>query len=219
MSTCTVEFDSRSTSIDQIITQIVADEELHGRWLNTLSYMENCGARQMAACEHPTLVKEEMLKHAAEEFRHAYFFKCQIAKVCKLEFESYQVDQLLGGYASLHYLPLLDLRICRYLKHSCGLQGGALREAAYALVSYAIERRAEELYPCYQGHLERIGLPLSIKGIIREEAHHLEEMIELIDELPDGWKHAEAACMIEGEICDRWINNLIENFPVNSSNS
>ena len=52
----------------------------HAKWLNTLSFLENCGARKIAACEHPTLVKEEMLKHAAEEFRHAHHLKRQIDK-------------------------------------------------------------------------------------------------------------------------------------------
>ena len=56
---------SFADQIRQLIITIIAAPELHAKWLNTLSYLENCGARKIAACEHPTLVKEEMLKHAA----------------------------------------------------------------------------------------------------------------------------------------------------------
>lgn len=53
--------------VSEMLQTIVADPFLHAQWLNTLSYLENCGARLMAGCEHPTLVRK-MFKHAAEEF-------------------------------------------------------------------------------------------------------------------------------------------------------
>ena len=65
-------FVSFEKELKELIGSIVKSSSLHGLWINTLSYLENCGARMIAACEHPTLVKEEMLKHAAEEFRHAH---------------------------------------------------------------------------------------------------------------------------------------------------
>ena len=74
-------FVSFEKEIGKLIGPIVKDPLLHGLWLNTLSYLENCGARMIAACEHPTLVKEEMLKHAAEEFRHAFYLKKQLARI------------------------------------------------------------------------------------------------------------------------------------------
>jgi hypothetical protein len=42
--------------------------------------MENAGARKISKCEHPTLVTQIQLKHAAEEHRHAYYLKKQIGK-------------------------------------------------------------------------------------------------------------------------------------------
>lgn len=59
-------FLSLNEPLKHALMTIVASTKLHSKWLNTLSYMENCGARKLAACEHPLLVKEEMLKHAAE---------------------------------------------------------------------------------------------------------------------------------------------------------
>lgn len=201
-------FRSYRKQIDAMLKGIVADKRQHGRWLNTLSYLENCGARQMAACEHPTMVPEEMLKHASEEFRHAHYLKAQIAKVCGEPLENYRIDKLLGRYASLHYLRALDLRICRLLKQNYGLKGGALRAAAYAVTSYAIERRAEELYPAYQAELKATNQPLSISNIIKEEEHHLEEMIELLDKMENGWEMAEQACAIESDLCEAWLHQM-----------
>src|ERR1700726_501977 len=123
-------FISFAEPMKQLLTTIITSHEMHAKWLNTLSYLENCGARKIAACEHPTLVKEEMLKHAAEEFRHAHHLKRQIQKVSPKPMETYSLALMLGGIASLHYLTLLDLKASRYLKRA-GLTKTAIKEAAY----------------------------------------------------------------------------------------
>ena len=94
-----------SIAREQLLTTIVVSDELHAKWLNTLSFLENCGARKIAACEHPTLVKEEMLKHAAEEFRHAHHLKRQIKKVSSYRMETYSLSSLLF---SVIYSPLIE---------------------------------------------------------------------------------------------------------------
>ena len=53
----TILLNMFTDQIESILNRIVASNELHAKWLNTLSYLENCGARKIAACEHPTLVK------------------------------------------------------------------------------------------------------------------------------------------------------------------
>ena len=188
--------------VSEMLQTIVADPFLHAQWLNTLSYLENCGARLMAGCEHPTLVREEMLKHAAEEFRHAYFLKSQIAKVWPEGINTYAVGSLLGGYHSLHYLTKLNVGVSRLLKAK-GYHNGALRAAAYTLVSYAIEVRAEELYPAYQQALLEARSRVSVRNIIIEEAEHLEEMQAAIQQLPNGSMLAQTACDIEKAL---WAN-------------
>ncbi len=129
-------FTSFAPLTKQLLTTIVASDELHAKWLNTLSFLENCGARKIAACEHPTLVKEEMLKHAAEEFRHAHHLKRQIEKVSSYRMETYSLSLMLGGISTLHYLAALDLKASQYLKAS-GLSKNSVREAAYLLVRYS----------------------------------------------------------------------------------
>jgi hypothetical protein len=66
--------------LNTLLPNIIADNELHARWLNTLSLMENTGARKISASEDPTTVTYIILKHAAEEHRHAFYLKKQIEK-------------------------------------------------------------------------------------------------------------------------------------------
>lgn len=182
--------------LSQQLNNIVADVHRHALWLNTLSYLENCGAKLLAGCEHPTLVREEMLKHASEEFRHAYYLKSQISKVWPVGIDTYKVSELLGGFAALHYLTKLNVAISRLLKKQ-GFAGARLRGAAYALVSYAIEVRAEALYPAYQEALLAARSRVSVRSIIIEEAEHLQEMKAAIAEIPGGEALAKQACNIE----------------------
>lgn len=201
-------FISFTDATKQLLTSIVESDELHAKWLNTLSFMENCGARKIAACEHPTLVKEEMLKHAAEEFRHAHHLKRQIIKVSSIRMETYSLNLMLGSLSSLHYLTLLNLKACRYLKET-GLSKNAIREAAYLLVTYAIELRADELYHIYDEVLRNAGSRVAVKSILLEEKEHLNEMIEGLKELPSGFSHAEHICKIEGQLCKKWLEALM----------
>jgi len=183
--------------IKQILTAIVASPPLHAKWLNTLSYLENCGARKIASCEHPTLVREEMLKHAAEEFRHAHYLKKQIQRIYH-PIETYALPTLLGGTATLHYLNGLDIKTCRYHK-----------SAAYLLVTYAIELRAQMLYPLYHEVLRQARSPITVKSILLEEEEHLKEMREGLEKIPNGLFNAEQICAIECTLFDKWIEAIV----------
>src|SRR5690606_8351131 len=149
--------------------------ELHARWLNTLSMMENTGARKIAAAEHKTKVDLMMLKHAAEEARHAFYLKKQIAKIDEEASPDYSYGYLLAPLQGSLYLQRLDVEACRYLKAELGLSSYALKHAAYLLVTYAIEVRADALYPVYQDALTASGSRVNVKSIILEEEGHLEE--------------------------------------------
>lgn len=116
------------------------------------------------------LVKKEVLKHAAEEFRHALHFKKQIAKLNLPIPDDYQ--NLLGGFQAIHYLDRLESRICRILPNP--------KDEAYFYVTYAIEKRAEHLYPIYEKHLREQKSPVSVRSIILEEEGHLREIEEKI---------------------------------------
>jgi len=189
-----------------LIQKIISSPLLHSKWVNTLSYLENCGARKIAACEHPTLVKEEMLKHAAEEFRHAHYLKRQLARLSGDPMDTYSLSYMLGGIASLHYLHALDVRVSRYLKTISSPE--ELKAHAYLLVTYAIEKRAEELYPIYDALLRKMHSPITVKSILLEEKEHLAEMEKGLLLIPNGVHHARQACTIEGIYCKTWIVEL-----------
>ncbi|MDN3508794.1 MAG: hypothetical protein P0S93_02035 [Candidatus Neptunochlamydia sp.] len=191
-----------------LLIEIMQSDILHAKWLNTLSYLENCGARKIAACEHPTLVKEEMLKHASEEFRHSHYLKKQIKKVSSFHFPNFGLSSLLGGINTLQYLNKLDVLISRFLTKQSFLDKSELKKIAYLLVTYAIEIRAQKFYPIYDQILREQQSKVYVKSIILEEEQHLYEMEEGIKKLPLGEKYAKKACSFENALFNKWIEGV-----------
>lgn len=195
--------------LSNILPTIIADNELHARWLNTLSLMENTGARKISASEDPVTVTYIILKHAAEEHRHAFYLKKQIEKTTDGLCPTYAADYLLAPAYSKYYLNQLDVDVCRYLKKDLGLSGRELRFAAYLLVTYAIEVRADELYPIYQDALDAAGSKVNVKSIILEEEGHLEEMINQLKSFSSDWQyHAQKAVDMETGLFNDWVLEL-----------
>lgn len=192
-----------------LLEKIVQHNETHAKWLNTLSFMENAGARKISACEHPTEVSLIQLKHAAEEHRHAYYLKKQILKINSEYCKTYNSNELLASVATRQYLHSLDIKACKYLQQVFQLTKEELKYAAYLFVTYAIEVRADELYPVYQEILTKTSSKIMVKSIILEEEGHLEEMINQLDEFSEDWKkHAEVILTIEKELHEQWINAI-----------
>ncbi|HEY9003219.1 MAG TPA: hypothetical protein VIM89_17810 [Mucilaginibacter sp.] len=193
---------------NKLLSAIINNDQLHARWLNTLSLMENTGARKISACEDPETVTYIILKHAAEEHRHAFYLKKQIEKV-KSYCPTYRSDYLIAPKSSKYYLNQLDVDVCRYLKKELGLSGKELRFAAYLLVTYAIEVRADELYPVYQEELDKTGSKVNVKSIILEEEGHLEEMINQLKTFSPNWQlHADKAVEMETRLFNQWVDQL-----------
>jgi hypothetical protein len=198
-------------SLHNILPTIIADNQLHARWLNTLSLMENTGARKISASEDPTTVTYIILKHAAEEHRHAFYLKKQIEKTGKALCPTYADEYLVASNYSKYYLNMLDVEVCRYLKKELHLTGKELRFAAYLLVTYAIEVRADELYPIYQDALDNAGSKINVKSIILEEEGHLEEMINQLKTFSPQWQlHADKAVAMETRLFNDWVVALGE---------
>ncbi len=194
--------------LNTILPKIISDKKLHACWLNTLSLMENTGARKISASEDPVTVTYIILKHAAEEHRHAFYLKKQIEKTGD-DCPTYSSEYLLAPAYSKYYLNQLDIDVCRYLKKELGLTGTKLRFAAYLLVTYAIEVRADELYPIYQQALEDAGSKVNVKSIILEEEGHLEEMIAQLQKFSPDWElHAQKAVEMETRLFNNWVTEL-----------
>jgi len=174
--------------------------------------MENTGARKISASEDPLTVTYIVLKHAAEEHRHAFYLKKQIEKTGE-DCPTYEPAYLLAPRYSRYYLNQLDVEVCRYLKRELGLTGKELRFAAYLLVTYAIEVRADELYPVYQEALETAGSKVNVKSIILEEEGHLEEMLNQLKTFSPDWEtYAKKAVEFESALFLDWLGALSENM-------
>ncbi len=186
-------FISLKQEIEDLIACILKNPLIHGRWLNTLSFLEHAGACKIAASAHPSAVREERLKHAAEEFRHAYYLKNQLHRIGQVCVD-YRSSMLLGGWETRHYLRRLNLFASR-----------ENRPLAYWLVTYAIELRAAELYPLYQSALQKISSPIRVQSILLEEKEHLEEMERELSRFPDAKASILAMCEKEGRLCRKWI--------------
>ena len=170
--------------------------------------MENTGARKISASEDPATVTYIILKHAAEEHRHAFYLKKQIEKT-GADLPTYSPEYLIAPSFSRYYLNQLDIDVCRYLKKELYLTGAELRFAAYLLVTYAIEVRADELYPVYQDALDAAGNKVNVKSIILEEEGHLEEMINQLKKFSPDWQlHADKAVVMEAKLFNQWVGNL-----------
>ncbi|MDF2431650.1 MAG: hypothetical protein JWP44_1281 [Mucilaginibacter sp.] len=195
--------------LKKLLSHIITDNKLHARWLNTLSLMENTGARKISASEDPLTVTYIILKHAAEEHRHAFYLKKQIEKTGDVLCPTYAPEYLLAPAFSKYYLNQLDIEVCRYLKKELGLTGKDLRFGAYLLVTYAIEVRADELYPVYQEALEAVSSKVNVKSIILEEEGHLEEMISQLKKFSLQWEfYAQKAVEFESRLFSEWVDAL-----------
>ncbi len=206
-------------NLKDLITQIVTSEELHAKWLNSLSMMENCGARKISASEHAQNVDLIVLKHAAEEARHAYYLKSQIKKTGYDGCKDYHPSTLLAPIQSKQYLHELDTAISRYLKKELNFKGHQLKYAAYLLVTYAIEVRADELYPIYEEVLNEQKSNISVRMIVAEEKGHLEEMIAQMNDFFGAWNsHSDFVLKIEKVLFSRWVDSIQENLLQTTSN-
>ena len=195
--------------METLFAKVVESPSLHSRWLNTLSMMENAGAKKIKNCEHPVLVNEIILKHSAEEARHAHYLKKQIRKIEKDSCPTYEKKYLLAPNQSYYYLQSLDVQVCRYLKDKFGYRGDDLKYAAYLLVTYAIEVRADELYPKYQAVLSQANSPVNVRSIIAEEENHLLEMRHQLREFSKDWEIlCDDVVRLEQKLHADWIKAL-----------
>lgn len=202
-------------TFSQILNTIVETPSIHAKWLNTLSFMENAGARKISASEDKENVNLIILKHAAEEHRHAYYLKRQIAKLGDNLCPNYQNQYLISPASSKYYLAVLDVLVCKYLKKELGLTGAKLKFTAYLLVTYAIEVRADELYPIYQAALTNAESKVTVKSIILEEEGHLEEMLAQLKQFSADWEiYAAVALEFENQLFDEWAKALAQDLQL-----
>ncbi len=200
---------NQAQQLKKIVNQLIPDNHQHAKWLNSLSMMENTGARKISKYEDPVHTSIIVLKHAAEEARHAYYLKKQISKLAKEVCPDYSYPYLIAPVESYHYLQQLDVQACRYLKDKLKLEGRELKHGAYLLVTYAIEVRADMLYGIYQEALTSHKSKVNVKSIIAEEEGHLQEMQRMLEIFHPQWQQlAGDMCAVENKLFEKWINAI-----------
>jgi hypothetical protein len=148
------------------LDRIIRTPGEHARFMNMLSMLEHMGSRKIMVSQMNKTLTEDILKHLAEEARHAYFFKRQAERIAKKPLDGYTNDNTMALVSARMYFGRLDAGITQRVKG----------EDAYPWVSLIIELRACWLYAIYQEALQASGMQLSLKSLLAEEDMHLAEM-------------------------------------------
>jgi hypothetical protein len=190
-------------SFRDFLAGAIADPQRHTRFLNLLSMLEHMGSRKIMLSQMKGILTQDILKHLAEETRHAFFFKREAEKLSGAPIEGYPDDRTMGAASGRLYLGRLDAGL------TSDLAAEAHRETGYLWVSLVIELRAVWVYRFYQDALTAAKLPLSLKSVIAEEDRHLIDMIARLDEI--GFNSAAvfpAACAFEKKLFGRLLDGL-----------
>ena len=142
---------------------------LHARFLNMLSLLEHIGSRKIMACRAMTEPGHDILKHLAEETRHAFFFKRIAEKLARRPLD-YSHPNTMAGASARSYMGRLDAEIARVL-------AGGASVLPYLYMSLMVELRAVWTYRLYQTVLAEENTGVTLKSILAEEELHLSGML------------------------------------------
>ncbi|HXW52755.1 MAG TPA: hypothetical protein VEL47_01490 [Myxococcota bacterium] len=200
-----------ATVIDDLLPRIIPEPVMHGRFLNTLSLMELSGAHRLSRfVQNSVSVSNFLLEHVSEEYRHAFFLRRLAHKVSNDAITSYDDQHVFSKRTSLGYVRALDRKIVVALKNH-GFRHREMRpHLAYLLVTLAIEARALPFYQRYQAILEKFDLTLSVKSIVSEEQHHLQQINHSVARENIPQELIEECYAIEAELFENWTASLAQ---------
>jgi hypothetical protein len=176
---------------------MVQDPAQHARFLNMLSMLEHMGSRKIMVSQmhDPANMTEDMLKHLAEEARHAYFFKRQAERVARAPMPGYHDDNTFCRIPAAMYFGRLDAGLARQVPTA----------EAYPWVSLIIELRACWIYGIYHRVLQDAKITISLKSLLAEEDMHLAEMFEMCN---DNIPRLQALSAYETELFGKLLGAL-----------
>lgn len=191
------------SSIVDFVEANLGDSHLLGRFFNTLSYLEHLGSRKILGCNIG--FRNRQLQHAAEETRHALRFK-RLALHYSSDCDSYD-SPVVHARASAHaYFQRLDAAVRIFLRN-LGVYSPA---AAYVLVTYLVEKRAESLYPALLRIMPEGKATVTLSSIVREEDRHLREMEEDMRTLHNfSSTDLEHLTSVESDLFARLVSRMI----------
>jgi len=146
------------------LQKVVQNKASEAKWLHTLSLLEHIGARKISRSMGKFHNDELVLRHLADEARHAHAFK---KLACTLSGQDN--PEYLCGEAAVHYFQTLDSSVSDWIKEKAPLNLGY---ASYLLVTAVIEKRAMKIYPLYRSLTQDNRVRDELQQIIVEEADH-----------------------------------------------
>ena len=158
----------------KILEKIVSDQNLHARWLNTLSFLEYIGTRKILKSLPAHIFDETLLEHMNEEARHSLFFKRLVKKISNKNL-SFQGHEMLCPKQAENYFQQIDKQAETISRSNPILN--------YLYTTYIIESRATLVYIMYSKILIRNNFSFTINSIIKEEEQHLEMVMHSIRKL------------------------------------
>ena len=182
---------------------LCADAGIHARFLNTLSLLEHLGSRKIMLAR--VKVRDgALLKHLAEEARHAFFFKRAAEKLARHAL-NYTAESTLGGAAARFYMDRLDARVSAVVRSD---------SLPYLYMSLIIEDRAIWAYRIYQSVLAEQKNAISLSGVLAEENLHLDAMLaEVHRRDPKADELIPAFCAVEHDEFSRFWQAIENAVP------
>jgi hypothetical protein len=183
---------------EQLVGRVVAEPQLHARWLNTFSFLEYVGFRKIVKSQKAEALSAEVLAHALEEGRHAMSLKKLAIKIGGKAFDSYTPEAMLCGEAAEDYFQTLDHACDAALQDQSEEQRSAL---VYLYVTWLVEIRALEVYNVYRKALASVPGMQALDGLLAEEEQHLSRVAgELQKRDPDFPARSKTFSALEGEL-------------------
>ena len=151
------------------LASLCRETSQHSRFLNMLSLLEHIGSRKIMASRAMAVPGHEILKHLAEETRHAFFFKRAAEKLGRRPMD-YSHPNTMACASARTYMGRLDAEIAREL-------ASGPPTLPYLYMSLIVEFRAVWTYRLYQAVLTEENTGLTLKSILAEEELHLSAML------------------------------------------
>jgi hypothetical protein len=167
------EFEAQNESlvapVRARLASLCRDPSQHARFLNMLSLLEHIGSRKIMMSRAMAGSGHDVLKHLAEETRHAFFFKRAAEKLARRPLD-YSAANTMAGSSAQFYMDRLDAEIARVL-------ASAPSVLPYLYMSLVVEFRAVWTYGLYQAVLTKENAGVTLKSILAEEELHLSGML------------------------------------------
>lgn len=156
-------------TFEEFFNIIIKKNEIHAKWLNSLSYLEYSGSRKIIKSQSSEALNTAALTHLLEEVKHSFYFKKLAKETGGDKFDSYSESTLLSAKAIKNYFYTLDHGTLKIIE-----EHGEKIESTYLLVTWLIEERALSVYQSYEDALIKNNNKISLVNILNDESRHLQ---------------------------------------------